>query len=277
LFVVVVAVSALVSGNGSRRDIIDVRVFDERSEHVLTHYDPLRTLLSGSTRRPVTLHADAGWDGHADLYIVSTYEYLARPDDVDVEAIYEIARAQRLRDSAILITGKHEVVFSEITPDDVVFAGPYSVNGYWQQLPMLADRGFYMPESGDAFHFAGNDGDHTRVVLGVALGEYKVGACRLSDLSGLVAKGAVDENEITVVERVDALPEVLIAVAPDEAKYYGRKLEAIAGLLDANGLPPGGAETLRLMETRWIRAIGPVATSEMSLAGDLFARALQHR
>ena len=272
VFVIAVAVSALLSGPGSRRDLIDIRVFDGVASEGVRRYDPVKTLLAEATRRPVLLHGETGWQGEVDLFVMSTYEYLTRPRDTDVQAIYEIARVAHGADRAVLIAraADNAIDLSRLRVGDVVFATPRSVNGCWQQLSLLANRGFEAPRDPGVLNFAGSDDDHSRIVLGVALGRYRVGACRGSDVARLVARGVIDAGEITVLESAPALPEILIAVSDQDVRYYSERLRGIAAYFEASTLPPSRADTVRLMQSRGMRSLSPVGDDVMGRLDDLF-------
>jgi ABC-type phosphate/phosphonate transport system substrate-binding protein len=238
-------------------------------------YEPLRTLLSDETRRPVVLHAGDEQHVECDIFIMSTHDFLAKTDGLGVEAIYEIRRTAKREDSAILIarSPREKVDYSQLSAADIVFSSPHSVNGFWMQLAMLAENGFQMPASSSDFRFAGGDGDQSRVILGVVYGAYRLGACRLSDVALLTERGVIDGDEIAVLERRDALPETVIAVRPGDARYYAAKLKNIARLVDEAAAPVNQPETVRLLKSYGVGGLEPVDGGHIRKAGGLLARA----
>jgi hypothetical protein len=275
LFVVGVAISALVSGGDAQRNIIDICVYGNRTSRVMNVYEPLRVLLSDETRRPVVLHMGDERHLECDLYVMSTHDYLARSRELGIEAIYEIRRTEKRDDSAILIARSSEdaIDYSRLSPEDVAFSGPYSVNGFWVQLSMLSRQGFQMPASPSEFRFAGSEGDQSRVVLGVVYGAYRLGACRLSDVTSLTERGVIGGGEITVLAREAALPETVIAARTGETRYYTRKLKNIARLVDKTAAPTNQTETVRLLKSYGVGALEPVNEGRIRKAGSLFERA----
>jgi hypothetical protein len=275
LFVAGVTISALIGGGDAQRNIIDVCVHDDRPSRVMSVYEPLRVLLSDETRRPVVLHAGEERHVDCDLYVMPTHDYLSRADELGIEAIYEIRRTEKRNDSAILIgrSSENAIDYSRLSPEDVAFSGPYSVNGFWVQLSMLSRNGFQMPASPSELRFAGCVGDQSRVVLGVVYGAYRLGACRLSDVTSLTEKGVIDGDEITVLARADALPETVIAAHTGETRYYARKLKNIARLVDEAASPVNQTETVRLLKSYGVGGLGPVSKGRIQEANGLFKQA----
>ncbi len=273
LFVVGVAISALVSGGDAQHNIIDICVYDDRPSRVMSVYEPLRLLLSDETRRPVVLHAGDEKHLQCDLFVMSTHEFLMRSDELGIEAIYEIRRTAKRGDSAILIARSEESIdYSRLSPEDVVFSDPHSVNGFWVQLSMLSKQGFRIPELLSDLRFAGGEGDQSRVVLGVVYGAYRLGACRLSDVTSLTERGVIGRGEVAVLEREDALPETVIATRTSGTRYYTRKLKNIARLVDEAASPVNQPETVRLLKSYGVAALEPVSRGQIREVGDLFER-----
>jgi hypothetical protein len=258
LFVAGVTISALIGGGDAQRNIIDVCVHDDRPSRVMSVYEPLRVLLSDETRRPVVLHAGEERHVDCDLYVMPTHDYLSRADELGIEAIYEIRRTEKRNDSAILIGRSSENAIDY---------------GFWVQLSMLSRNGFQMPASPSELRFAGCVGDQSRVVLGVVYGAYRLGACRLSDVTSLTEKGVIDGDEITVLARADALPETVIAAHTGETRYYARKLKNIARLVDEAASPVNQTETVRLLKSYGVGGLGPVSKGRIQEANGLFKQA----
>ena len=273
LFVVGVAISALVSGGDAQHNIIDICVYDERPSRVMRVYEPLRLLLRDETRRPVVLHAGNERHLQCDLFVMSTHDFLTRSDALGIEAIYEIRRTAKSNDSAILIARSQETIdYSRLSPEDVVFSDPHSVNGFWVQLSMLSKEGFRMPGSLSELRFAGSEGDQSRVVLGVVYGAYRLGACTLSDVASLAERGVIGGEEIAVLARENVLPETVIAARKGQTRYYTRKLKNIARLVDEAASPVNQPETVRLLKSYGVAALEPVSGEQMREVGGLFER-----
>jgi len=271
LFVVGIAISALVSGGDAQRNIIDICVYDDRPARVMSVYEPLRLLLSDETRRPVVLHAAGERHVQCDLFVMSTHEFLTRKEALGIEAIYEIRRTAKRNDSAVLIArSKEPIDYSGLSPEDVVFSDPHSVNGFWVQLSMLSKLGFRMPGSLSELRFAGSEGDQSRVVLGVVYGAYRLGACRLSDITSLTERGVIGGREVAVLAREDALPEIVIATRAGETRYYAGKLKNIARLVDEAASPVNQPETVRLLKSYGVTALEPVNGGQIREVGGLY-------
>jgi ABC-type phosphate/phosphonate transport system substrate-binding protein len=273
LFVIAVAVSSLFSGGGPQRNIIDVCVFDSRTVWPRDAYAPFRMLLSGEARRPVVLHVcEENWDREYDLYILPTGVYLQYSARLGIEALYEVRHTQRPRDSAILVARPTDenVDFASMSPADVAFSTRSSINGFLIQLSILAERGFKMPAAVDQFRFEGGAGDESRVILGVLYGAYRLGACRLSDLSSLTERGVIRAGELTVVDRAEALPEIVIAAPSGEATYYRRRLKHIDALLDEITAPGDQNGSVRLLKSYGIKGLEPVDEGRIEKTRRLF-------
>jgi len=270
LFVVVVAMSALLSGEASQRDIVDVCIYGTRTATEPGHFEPLRSLLGDATRRPVIL--DAEGDSNCDIYIMSIEDYVRGSDVLGVEAIYEIRRTERRRDSAVIIvrSSDQEIDYARLSADDVAFSSRGSMNGYFVQASILADRGFGMPDSPCELHFIGSEQDHSRVVLSVIHGRYRLGACRLSTLSSMKKNGVIGESEITVIGRGEALPEMLIAVPAEHVAYYTEKLAHISNQLNEVVSPTRQNETVELLKARGVAALEPADMERIEQARWLF-------
>ncbi|MDH3216785.1 MAG: phosphate/phosphite/phosphonate ABC transporter substrate-binding protein, partial [Candidatus Krumholzibacteria bacterium] len=189
VFVIAVAVSALISRRGVERNVIDVCVSDGHEiARSLQVYEPLTILLSRETRRPVILHAcvDTWVSGH-DVYIMPIDEFFRHGRRLDLEALFEVKHGER-DDEAVLIArdslGMADC--ADVSPSQVAFSTPDSVNRFWVQMSMLSQRGFKGPNSLSDFRFEGSAFDGTRVVFGVLYGQYRLGACKRSDIGSLM-------------------------------------------------------------------------------------------
>jgi hypothetical protein len=276
VFVVAVTIAALVSGGGAERNIIEVCVSTGRTEsYTLRAYEPFRVLLSGETRRPVVLDACKGeWSPGYDLYILPMDEYFRHAERQGIEPLYELRDNERHDDDAVLVSRPSQANrdYSTVKLDDVVFATPRSVNRFWVQMSMLSRGGFEAPASNEQLRFEGTQGDGSRVVFGVLHGAYRLGACKLSDLTNLTERGILRGGELEVLDKAGALPEVVIAVPHDEAAYYRRKLTAIASLLDDISSPAAWNETVELLRSRGVVALRPIDSAKIERTRRLFER-----
>jgi ABC-type phosphate/phosphonate transport system substrate-binding protein len=172
----------------------------------------------------------------------------------------------------IVRSSDQEIDYSQLSPDDVAFSSRGSINGYFVQASMLAERGFGIPKSPCELHFIGSEQDQSRVVLSVIHGRYRLGACRLSTLARLRKNGVIGESEITVVGRAEALPEMLIAVPAEHVAYYSKKLEHISNQLSEVVSPPRQNQTVELLKARGVVALEPVDIERIEQARQLFER-----
>lgn len=250
LFVVGIAASALIHGGGVEKNV--VRVYVPAGPHpgeAVERFEPLRSLLVGQTRRPVTLVECAGdWPRGGDLYVMPVGEYLRREGELGVSAIYEVGSSERRLDKAVLVAlpSGEPPDLSSVSPEDVVFVHPASVNGFLVQANALFEAGW---EAGGGFRFEGVPRDATRVILGVAVGAFRLGACPLAEVTELSRRGVVGAGELRVVAAWDALPEMVVAVKTREARYFEAKIAAIAALLKNESSAPDRRDAVRLLKT----------------------------
>jgi hypothetical protein len=273
-FIIAVAVGAYVGrGGGAQRNIIDVCVDGGSEERAADAYEPLRALLSDQTRRPVRLSIGEGsWNPGCDLYIMPTDVYLRRSRELGVVAFYEIKDTERQNDSALLVSSASagSIDFAALSPNDVAFWAPRSVNGFWVQISMLERKGFRVPPSVAELRFEGTADDVSRALLGVVYGTYRLAACRMSDLTSLVDHGVIRQGELALVERADALPQVVVAGSPSQVAYYRRKLAAIDRLLEDIAVPASRKETVRLLKSNRIRSLDPIENGRIEEARRLW-------
>lgn len=273
VFIIVVAVSAFVTrGGGAQRNIIDVCVDDGPTGRVIRDYEPFQALLSDQTRRPVHLalcHGD--WERGYDLYVMPIDEYFKHSTGLGVEAFYEVKNTERRKDSALLVGSSSAGVidYASLSPTQVAFATPRSMNGFRVQLSMLEQRGFRVPASVSELRFEGGL-DPSRVLLGVVHGTYRLAACRMSDLTTLVERGVIRQGELALIERADALPELVVAAPPSQIAYYRGKLAGIGRLLDEITMPASRKETVTLLKSNGIRALEPIEHGQIEEARRLF-------
>ncbi len=275
VFVVGVTVGALIDREHVDRNVIRVCV-PARSgpgEAVKT-YEPLRSLLDRQTRRPVMLVERTGeWPRGCDLYLMPVDEFFRWERELGVTALYEVRSSERRNDKAVVITPPSEdaLDLSVVTAADIVFAHPLSVNGFWVQANGLARVGVELAR-GSKLRFEGTPGDATRVICGVAIGAFKLGACKLSELSSLSETGVIDAREIRVVRSDDALPETVVAVNLREARYFGAKIGSIAKLLDNESTAADGGESVRLLKAVGVCRLDPLGQDRLDEVRRLFDR-----
>jgi ABC-type phosphate/phosphonate transport system substrate-binding protein len=270
VFVIVVAVGAIVGrGGGAQRNIIDIWVDEGQNGREEGRYDPLRALLSDQTRRTVRL-----WQGREnrkpgyDLYIMPTGEYLRHAGDLGIDAFYEVKDTERTSDSALLVAkaSAGAVDYASLSATDVAFSSPRSVNGFWVPASLLEQRGFRFPSSISELRFEGMSDGASRALLGVVYGSYRLAACRMSELTSLLDRGVIRRGELSPVERVGALPEVVVAASPDQTAYYAKKLAAIDRLLDEIVVPASRRETVGLLKSKGVRGLEPIEDRQIEQA-----------
>ncbi|UCG52532.1 MAG: PhnD/SsuA/transferrin family substrate-binding protein [Candidatus Latescibacterota bacterium] len=275
VFVVSVAISAyLRGGRGSEHNVISVCVPSSATEgEALRVFDPLRALLSREARRPVVL-SECGehWPPGFDLYVMPIHQYLLHEETLDVVALHEVESSERRRDKAVIIsrTRDHGIRLSDASPADVVFSHPHAVNGFWIQAAAMKKAGFEFPDDPRELCFEGSTATGDRAVFGVLFGAYRLGACKLSELTTLANEGIVRAEEFHVVHGEDVLPELVIAAGRDEAAYYGRRLEGVARLLDEDASTATADTTVRLLKSLGVCRLVPVTADRMKRTRELF-------
>jgi hypothetical protein len=276
VLVLAITISALMSEGGIRGHTAlvlglgPVGTIDE----TLDHYEPFRSLLASETGRKVEVHAlEPEMPAPCELYVLPVRQFIEHGYDAGLAPLYSTCRMDGGRDSAVLISrpGLAPPDLSALTADDVIFAGPGSLNGFWLQLRVLESGGFAAPRNLDGLNFASVGNGGARVVFEVLVGDYVLGACRKSDLSELVEAGSVGDHEITVVRAVPALPEWIIACRVEDLDYYAGLLDGIATRLATPGRPPRNDDTAALLKARGVRSLRPVFSEELELAATLFA------
>jgi len=196
-------------------------------------FEPLVRHLASVAKRTVRFSEPSE---EADLYIHSLVDFLEARPRLGLVPLRFLARSGGARDAAVLFsTGAHPGPFDQLSPAEVVFTAPDDPNGFWAQLAWLRERGFQAPAQLSDFQFEGAGEHAIRGIFSVVWGRYKIGACRMSDLTYLLGRGLLHPGEVHIVVETAALPEMIISARPEDA---GR----LAGLLDAlpNVLTPAG-------------------------------------
>ena len=288
IFVVGIAVSALLQSGGSDHGIIRVCVpARSYTGDAVEAYEPFRALLSRETRRPVELVECGGqWPEGFDVYVMPIDEYLRYAPGLDALGLYEIKLSERRSDKAVIISrppemdGGHETPgvpgavmdFAEVLPNEVAFSHPLSVNGFWLQAAAMVGAGFEMPGDVRELRFEGSRREGGRVVYGVLFGTYRLGACKLSEIVSLSERGVIAGDELRVIHADDVLPELVVAVKRSRSRYFGRKIGGVAKLLDEPVSPARQDHTVELLKSYGICRIDPVEESPLERAEMLFRR-----
>jgi hypothetical protein len=275
VFVVGIAVSVLIDGRGIERNFIRVCVpAGSRPGEAVKNYEPLRSVLARETRRSVMLVECTGeWPRGCDLYLMPVVEFFRWERGLDVEALYEVGSSERRNDKAIIIAPKSldSLQLSPITARDVAFSHPTSVNGFWVQANALSGRGIEWAGNAD-LRFEGAVGDATRVICGVAVGAFRFGACKLSEVSSLSEKGIIDAGEIRVVRSDDALPETVVAVDRREVRYFESKIGSISKLLEYESPDAELRDSVRLLKAVGICRLDRLRQDRLDEVRKLFGR-----
>jgi len=270
-----ITVSAILSGGSAEHNIIDVCVPAVPSEReALRVYEPFRELLGEETRRPVVLFASTGeWNDRFDLYIMPARDYFRLERSADIVALFEVKHWSQHRDNAAIISKVgDDVDLSRLRPGDIAFEDRESVNGFLLQLSLLEERGFSVPERLEGLRFEGGEGGASRVIFGVLHGQYRVGACRMSELLLHLERGDVRPGEIRIVDRREALPELIIASRRSDARYYQRKLSGVGASLAEISQPSTRDATVELLKSFGIKGLRPVTEEQMEAARQLFEK-----
>jgi ABC-type phosphate/phosphonate transport system substrate-binding protein len=276
VFVVGIAVSALVDGGGFERSIIRVCVRAESGAGEATEaYEPFRVLLSRETRRPVVItECGDGWPSGYDLYVMSVDSYFAREKALGISALFEVTARPGSGDKAIIIrrSAPGGVELSGARRDDIAFSHPLSVNGFWVQAEALARSGSDLTAEPGGPRFEGSRWDASRVVHGVIFGAFAFGSCKLSEVLSLSEKGAIDMKDIRTVYSSDALPEIVLAADRDEAEYFMGKIGAIAKELAEAPAPSPQGDTVKLLKRAGVAGFEPIADARLDRLRSLFER-----
>ncbi|MCZ6767243.1 MAG: PhnD/SsuA/transferrin family substrate-binding protein [bacterium] len=277
--VIGLALHAIVAtGGSSERNIVSICMPDTRSPEGKPAYEPLRSLVRRETRRPVELSTCAGeWTPGHDLYVMPIAAYFRHAELLDVEALFEITDSERRTDSAVLISRPGDTVrasdgpdYSGVSADDVAFVSPNSINGFWIQAARMQSAGFDLPETIEAVKFEGKGDTVERVIFGVIYGSYRLGACRLSDVTSLFERGVIRRGEVRILQKYDSLPEVVIAAHPGEANYYRRKLKNIGESLAGSATTSTPDETVELLKSSGFGGLWPITDERLAGARKLY-------
>jgi hypothetical protein len=252
IFVVGIAVSALIDGRGIERNVIRVCVpARSRAGAAVRTYEPFRSLVSRETRRPVILvECSNEWPRGFDLYLMPVDEFFRRETELDVVALFEVRSSERQSDKAVVVSkpSKNAPDLTRVAPSEVAFSHPLSVNGFWVQADALSRSGFGLPADERELRFEGSKGDATGVIFGVIFGAYTLGACKQSEVALLSEKGVIDPSKVRVVLSDEVLPETVLAVARREAGYFDGKLVTVAKLFAGDASPASRDDTVELLK-----------------------------
>lgn len=114
----------------------------------------------------------------------------------------------------------------------VIYAARCSAAGYLAPRAALAAAGAAPPDSAAAF--SGDLPRDERVALGVLFGAYDAGGISLERLAALEAAGTVAPGELEILLEGEAVPEVVVAAAPDpRAAWRRRFVRALLRIHDA--------------------------------------------
>jgi len=278
VIVIGLAVHALVTrGGSSARNIVSICLPDTHSPEGKPAYEPLRSLVRHETRRPVELSTCAGeWVPGHDLYIMPIADYFRFAEMLNVEALFEVTDSERRTDNAVLITRPDVALasdrpdYSDLSADDVAFMSATSINGFWIQADRMRSAGFELPEDIESVRFEGKGDTVERVIFGVLYGPYRLGACRLSDVTTLFERGVIRPGEVRILQKGEALPEVVIAANPEEADYYRRKLRNIGTRLAGEATSNAPDETVELLRSGGFRGLWPISPERLARARELY-------
>jgi hypothetical protein len=275
LFVIGIAVSALIDGSGIERNVIRMSVPRGHLQgEALDRWEPFRALLARETRRPVVVtEADGEWPAGFDLYVLPADVFFENESRLAVTALFDVRSDADGRDKALVIANAlaGPVDISSVRPDEIVFADPRSVNGFWVQADALAGKGVAIPADAK-LRFDGTMRDATRVVFDVVFGRCTLGACRSDELSALTARGIIRPREVLAVLASDELPETIIAADRREARYFEKRISSLARLLDEPGSVSGQGDTVRLLKARGVERIEPLSAPRIERTRALYER-----
>jgi hypothetical protein len=275
LFVLGITVAALIDGGGVERDIIRVCVpAGEARGRAIRQLEPLRSLLGRQTHRPVILVECTGeWPQGCDVYVMPVDEFFRWEERLGVAVVHEIGSSERPHDRAVIVAQRSAEVVdtTSMTPGDVVYAHPASVNAFWVQADALSPPGGEWA-AGTHLEFRGARDNATLVICGVALGVFDLGACKVSEIAALSAQDVVDGGELRVVFSADALPERVIAVSRGEERYYGSKLSSIAELLENESSRADHRDSVRLLKAAGVRRIDRMTPDRLARVRALYDR-----
>ncbi|MDH3197423.1 MAG: hypothetical protein OEO21_04205 [Candidatus Krumholzibacteria bacterium] len=232
----------------------------------------IAALLGYETGRAVRLacaDGDVAAAG-AELVVVPALEFARLRADGHVALFAARGHAPSDADRAVLVARRGASVDpSEVTAGDVVFQSADQVNGCWQQLRWLVEKGAGLPVDPRGLVFAPSPGRAERVVLEVILGDRALGACRLSDLQRLWEAGIVRRDEVAVLFDAPALPEWIVACGGADRKHFERVLSGLPSSLER---APGAL--VRTLRERGVGGFEPVAPAALDALDTLaeFAR-----
>jgi hypothetical protein len=276
LLVLALTISALFYRGGFlRHSPIEVCVVGESPETGNRHkFEPLRNLLAHETRRSVAFKFFENPTPSFELYIMPVLEFLREEKKLDIVPLYAYKTMHRGPDRAVIIAAQGREIpdLSKISPYDVIFASPVSLNGFFVPLAVLESRGMHLPDALESLHFAGGYWDSSsRVVLGVVYGAYELGACRQSDIDALIEKKVLREGEVRIVAQADALPEVVIASCEAESDYFNKKLSSVENAFK-DGRSGNRMKNVELARAYGLQGLEPIDSKQLQAARELFRR-----
>jgi hypothetical protein len=276
LFVIGIAVSALIDRGGFERSVI--RVCVPSSFHPgesVEAYEPFKVLLSRETRRPVVLTESNGqWPRGYDLFVMSSDAYFDEEKSLGIVAIFEVSANPGRRDKALIISrnSSEEPDLSRAGPGDVAFSHPLSVNGFWVQAEAIARSGSNLVDHTDELKFEGARWDASRVIHGVLFGVFAFGACKSSEIERLSDTGEIDSHVVRKVYSTDAMPEIVVAVDRADADYFRAKIGSLARLLEQPAPPSPQGDTVRLLERAGVAGFEPLEGARLERLRSLYER-----
>ena len=183
-----------------------------------------------------------------DLYLVPALA--AAPAIVDGSLACELVvaerEAHRYSRSAVIV--RRGASRDPARARRVVYAAPCSAAGYLAPRRALAAAGGASADSASAF--SGELPRDERVALGVLFGAYDAGGISLERLEALEAAGVIEPGEIEVLIEGEAVPEVIVAAAPDPRAAWRRRF--VGALLRIHDAAPAAVK-------RDLRSIGVAA------------------
>ncbi len=276
LFVIGIAVSALIDRGGFERSVIRVCVPSRfHPGEAVEAYEPFKVLLSRETRRPVVLtESGGGWPRGCDVYVMSSDAYFEQEKALGIAVLFEVSAHPGRRDKALIIarSSSGDLDLSRAGPGDVVFSHPLSVNGFWVQAEAIARSGSDLAGHTDTLRFEGARWDASRVIHGVLFGVFAFGACKSSEIEWLSDRGEIDPKDVQKVYSTDALPEVVLAVDRGDADYFRDKVGSLARLLEEPASPSPQGDTVKLLEAAGVAGLEPVEGARLDRLRALYER-----
>jgi hypothetical protein len=218
-------------------------------------FSPLVRHLASITHRTVTVSEPLE---PADLYVHSLAEFLTARPRLGLVPLRALSSTGSARDAAVLFTaGDESISIDQLSPSEVVFTAFDDPNGFWAQLAWLRERGFRTPSKPGDFQFEGAGEHAIRVVYSVVWGRYKIGACRMSDLTYLLDRGLLHSSEVQIITETAALPELILSSRPEDSGRWVDWLSDLTAVLNPAG--PGPSLFLAPIDEKVLRRAGRLA------------------